>query len=93
LYALSLKSSFGKQALVFPPVAFGDIPPFKGGFSLSAALGRRIGQPSPDGEGIDEVDGWDDLRLYALSPEKLFRQTSINLPPCRCATSPLSRVD
>jgi hypothetical protein len=27
----------GKHALVFPPVAFGDIPPFKGGFSHLAA--------------------------------------------------------
>ena len=42
LPALVLKSSFGKEASVFPPVAFGDIPPFKGGLSFQAAFGRQI---------------------------------------------------
>ena len=51
-----------------------------------------FGQPSLDREGVDEVDGWDDLCLFAHVRKKLihhFKHQSSPLP----SASPLSRVD
>jgi len=56
---------------IFPPVASGDIPPFKGGLAFQAAFGRHMRKPSLDREGARQ-GGWDDEWFPALVPEKLF---------------------
>ena len=73
------------------PLSLRDIPPFKGGWTFQAAFGRHMRKPSLDREGARQ-GGWDDEWFPALVPLP-FRLAHINLPPCRSATSPLSRVD
>ena len=74
------------------PLSLRDIPPFKGGWTFQAAFGRHMRKPSLDREGARQ-GGWDDFCYHCTCARKTLYAASINLPPCRSATSPLSRVD
>ena len=55
------------EAFIFPPVASGDIPPFKGGLAFQTAFGRHMRKPSLDREGARQ-GGWNDECFPVLVP-------------------------